>query len=333
MSTMSESLTARSPRWRIPQDLERAWLWMEEQGFGRRTPAGYALTPYAGERQLGPVFLSDLTLDGWLEPGTPGYDRVLPIAEVAGDGSIGALWLDDEGRTRVVVLGALGSYVVADDARELLVLLAIGYEELLSFMLSGPPEAPETADAVAGFRRWVEETFGVEVPQEWRSVGDDEFSQWLDVELGRKEPVPIPVGETTHESELTGNVRSLLQVLGERDGPDAAARVGEVAGVGLGESLRSSARALRAAGLEVSSDRHGVENIWISVQGSTAYPRVGSLVDGLDESSTLEDALAVLGVPERQGGSYLRYVVDGRYVHLEFADGTLSQVTLMVEAP
>lgn len=333
MSTMSAALAAHHPRWPIPDDLERAWLWMEDQGFGRQTPAGYTLAPYDGDRQLGPVFRSDLTMEGWLEPGAPGHDRLLPIAEAAGDGSIVALWFDDEERTRAVVLGPLGSCVVADDARELLVLLAIGYEELQPFMLGHPPDDRDAVEAVAGLRGWVEETFGVEVPQEWRSVGDDEFSRWLDTQLGHEDPEPERASTAVHEPVMTGEVRVLLQLLGEKDGPDVASRVAEVTGAALGESLRGSTRQLREVGLEVASDRHGIRTIWITVQGATPFTRVTARVAGLEASATLEDARALHGVPEREGESFLRYVVDGRYVHLEFAAGSFSMATLMVDAP
>lgn len=158
---------------------------MEDRGFGQDAPAGYVLTPYAGNRVRGAVFSPSLTLEGWFEEGTHGYERLLPIAEAAGDGSIAALWLDDEGRTRVVVLSSDGDgYVVAESALDFLILLAIGYSELLSFLIDGPPEEEESVEAVAGFRAWVEEAFDVEVPNEWPPVGEDEFSVWLDAQLG-----------------------------------------------------------------------------------------------------------------------------------------------------
>lgn len=58
---------------------------------------------------------------------------------------------------------------------------------------------------------------------------------------------------------------------------------------------------------------------------------------GLDESGSDESSavrVVVLGEPERSGGAFLRYLARGRYLHLEFgAEGRLSPVTLMVEAP
>lgn len=122
-----------------------------------------------------------------------------------------------------------------------------------------------------------------------------------------------------------------------------SARVGSLTGAKVKDRLRSSGVALRRVGLEVESNRHGVSTVWVRMidrpfgpivkQQSPAYPRPSALIDGLTAESTKEDVLALLGRPEREGPSYLRYVVRGRYLHLEFEDGGLVRVTLMVDAP
>ncbi|MFT0846138.1 hypothetical protein VR010_00080 [Actinomycetaceae bacterium L2_0104] len=279
------------------------------------------------------MFTPGLSLEGWFDEGTFGYERLLPIAEAAGDGSIAALWLDDEDQARVVVLASDGDgYVVAENARDFLTLLSIGYTEFLSFLMYGPPEDDEAVDAVAEFRAWAEETFDVEVPEEWPPVGDDDFSAWLDAQLGREQAAESSATPEVRGIEVTGDVSSLLTVLGEKDGADVAARIADAVGIELGDSLRSSAKALRAAGIEAESDRHGVATIWITVG---AYPRPADLVGGIDASTTLEAARALLGEPEKQNEQWgwIRYVVDGRYINLTFDDGALSRVTLMVDAP
>lgn len=74
----------------IPDELDRAWQWMEDQGWGVQNANGYFLTPYAGDSQLGIVFSDTATLEGWFEPDSEAAAQLLPFAEIAGDGSVGA---------------------------------------------------------------------------------------------------------------------------------------------------------------------------------------------------------------------------------------------------
>ncbi|MCC2592434.1 hypothetical protein LKO27_03225 [Tessaracoccus sp. OS52] len=183
MSRMHELLKeSLSDGMSIPEPLERAWAWMEERGWGSDMGGQYHLTPYPGERQLGVVFVSNGSLDGWFEPGDPAQERLLPIAEISGSGSLAALWLDDDGAVRFVALDSMGSsYVLADSAVDFLRLTAIGYEEIVGWFLALPPESDEAVEAHREFRTWVEETFDVEVPERWFKVSDpDPFAAWLE---------------------------------------------------------------------------------------------------------------------------------------------------------
>lgn len=332
MSRMSNELAVhQSSRVPIPDELERAWSWMEARGLGRDAPAGYALTAYEGDRVRGPVFAAELTLDGWFDAVHPAAGRLLPIAEAAGDGSIVALWADPDDRTRVVVLGSDGDgYVIAESARDLLALLAVGYEEFLDFVLAGPPDDEACIDAVAEFRAWVEETLEMPVPEEWPSVGDDDFSVWLDEQLGRELPVAAAAPADTPNVAVSGDVLRLIAMLGEPDDAAAAATMAGILGVELGGTLRNSPKALRSAGLEAESDRNGIRTVWIR---PADYPRPDDLISGLTPDSSPHDALALLGEPERQGSSWVRYVRDGRYVRLGFSDAGWERMTLMKEAP
>ena len=61
---------------------------------------GHCMTaPFPVAPQAGPFFTSepaaDATLEAWFDDG-PYHDRLLPIARVSADGSIGALWRDDD---------------------------------------------------------------------------------------------------------------------------------------------------------------------------------------------------------------------------------------------
>lgn len=138
-------------------------------------------------------------------------------------------------------------------------------------------------------------------------------------------------------------VRELLALLGRPDDETAAERIRTLTGAHVEGGLRSSRKALRRVGLEVETDRQGISTIWARVTDRAvgpivktsghAYPYSSVLVEGLDENSTIAEARELLGTPEREGPAYLRYVVDGRYLHLEFDERLLATITLMSTAP
>jgi len=339
---MAQQIAHHRPDWpAVPDELERAWTWMEEQGHGFTAPAGYVLSPYPDHAGSSPAFLAGLSLEGWFDEGSVGHAQLLPIAEAAGDGSQIALWRDDDGQVRVVVLDSEGTgYLIADDARSLVTLLAVGYDEISEMNLGDAPADPIADEALAPLRSWLASEFAIEAPDEWPAAGDDEFSSWLDRQLGRDQPATATAED--RGTTVTGEVLRLLEMLGEPDGPETAARVQELTGATVKDRLRSSTAALKRVGLEISSDRHGIATIWIRTTdrafgpivtvAAPAYPRPAALIDGLDDNSTLEEALALLGEPERRNPTALRYVVAGRYLHLSFDDGVFSRITLMVDA-
>lgn len=181
MSRMKDLLASKLPAGlTIPEPLDRAWTWMEEQGWGRGEGEDYYLTPYAGDRQMGIVFSTDRTLEGWFEPDQPGYDRLMPLAEISGDGGIGLLWLADNGEVAFAGLGMFGPFLLASDAVDFLRLIAIGKQELISMLLETEAEDEEAA-AHAEFRAWVTSEFGVEVPASWTPVTNpDPFRAWVE---------------------------------------------------------------------------------------------------------------------------------------------------------
>lgn len=338
---MATELARLRPDWpALPDDLERAWTWMEEQGYGRDAPAGYVLAPCADSAS--PAFVAGLTLDGYFEPGTPGFARLLPIAKAAGDGSQVLLWRDPADDQRVVVLDSEGSgYLLAEDARDLLVLLGVGYDELTEFSLGEPPEDPVPDADLAPYRAWLAAELGAKVPAEWPAVGDDAFTAWLDAELGNApEAAPeLPASQTT----MPGDVNELLALLGTPDGADAAARVAALTGAAMKAKLSSSGAPLRKVGIEAESDRHGISTFWIRMTdrpigtivrtAGPAYPRPGALIQGLDATSTPADAVALFGEPAAQGALFASYIVGGRHVNLGFENGVLTRVTLMTKLP
>ncbi|WP_017602363.1 hypothetical protein [Nocardiopsis lucentensis] len=179
---MTEMLTPGLPAGiTLPEPLTRAWAWMEARGFGFTNEHGYFLTPYPGDRQLGVVFTPAESLTGWFEPGEPGHDDLVPLGQIAGDGSLCALW-NDSGTVRFVALGSDGAaFLLADSAVDFLRLIAIGYDEIpYPEYLAEPPEDEDTVEAHAPFRTWVEAEFGVEVPGRWRTAAPDPFDAWIE---------------------------------------------------------------------------------------------------------------------------------------------------------
>ena len=329
MSRLAERIKQNRPDWPVlPDELERAWDWLEAHGFGTETPGGLyvSVTP---DDASSIAFTASATLDGWLNPGASGYAELLPVGEADGAGSNIALWRDGDA-VRVVLLGSEGERgILAQDAREFLALLAIGYDEISDITLGGLPEEPVD---VSLFRAWLEGTFEVTVPGAWPALSrqaDDEFSSWLGAQLGEKPAAATPPPTDSPEVQIEGDVQRFLGLLGRDDDQRAAEIVSRILGVTTGDTLRSSAKALAKAGVEVSSTRAGVETFWITVRD---YPRAAQLVDGLGEDSTRADVLSLFGEAERAGKHYLRYVFGGRYVHFEFGD-TLTRITLMVDAP
>ncbi|RBP62763.1 hypothetical protein DFO66_11326 [Brevibacterium sanguinis] len=463
MSHLADLIRASRPEWSIPDELDAAWAWMEHEGFGRETAAGYVLTPYPGERQLGPVFAADLTLGGWLEPDDPRADDLLPIAEISGSGGLAALWRDPAGVVRVVAFDGDGEPgILADSPTDFLALLAIGYDELTRFSLGAPPSEQEAVEAIAPFRAFVAGC-GIAVPDDWAAPTADAFTVWLSTppEAGDEPAIDYPctgiafavldllgspdgpdlaarfsaltgvpvspnlesgqaalrdagifvfltygvlhtvsfnlephrpyahpdrliagLSSTTGKAELrswlgkptsrraatlryewgdrslsadfqheeiaritldsppptppavddesvfTGAAIDLLRMLGEPDSADLASRLGAVLGVDLGETVRKSSRRLRGVGVEVDIGKKGLRTVWAKAE---SFP--GTLIDGIDTSTTKAQARALLGSPEAEGETHLRYFVVGRFLHLGFDDGQFSQVTLMHSRP
>ncbi|WP_137292294.1 hypothetical protein [Nocardioides dongxiaopingii] len=333
MSRLHDALPAHPVA--VPDELEAAWRWMEARGHGGGPDERPHLTAYAGTRVLGPVFTPG-TLAGWFAPDSAAAVRVRPVAEAGGDGSLLALWSDDEGLTRAVVLGSDGdAHQVAGSAVELLTLLAIGYVEVTGHELGLPPDDEDAVEAVADFRAWVGATFGVEVPPEWPAPEDDDFSAWVRRQLGRPDPgpaaVPAPGGgsDSGSGSDVSGDIDVVLAALGTPDGSPEVRALADVLGVEpVDGGLRRAGRALRARDAEVRFERGALTVLFL---GETPVER---LVAGLPPGARADDVLALLGEPERRSDGWLRFVVRGRYLHLATdPDGEIGRITLMLDAP
>lgn len=266
------------------------------------------------------------SLEGWFPEGTDpaALERLRPLVQLDGTGSVGALWQADDGRDLVVALGSEGDRcVVADSVLDLVRLMAVGYEEL--DRPSGPPVTPFGVLRAAELRAWVEETFGVEVPRAWVAGGPDEFSAWMDAVLGEDTtPAEPPAG--LPEDALGGDIDVLLRALGTTD---AVQRISYLLALPAGTTQRE----LEARGVEIDLGRAGARTIWVD---PLDYPRAGQLFDGIDvDAADLDTVVARWGTPEKAGpgGGWVRYVVGGRYLHLEVASDGIGRVTLMTDAP
>ena len=169
----------------VPEPLLRAWDFMDARGWGGGDADAPYVAAYPGDRQLGPVFVTDTGTDAWVAADAANRDRLVVVAEADGSGGLAAMWLDDTGTPRFVLLDSEGGAPLrlADDAVDFLRLLAVGYDELASFGFGAEPVTEDDWDpvaAVAEFRAWVESTFDVEVPALWEARPDEEFAAWLE---------------------------------------------------------------------------------------------------------------------------------------------------------
>lgn len=327
MSDFAAALAVHRPDWpELPEALERAWQWCEHQGF--EIESGDAtLLSVTDDDASAVVFDSALSLAGWFEPGAPGYADVLPLVEASGSGTLLALWRDGD-HTRVVLLGSDGDRgVLADDPEGLLALLAVGYDEIDGYTLGDEPEEPVDT---AAFRDWVQQDLGIVVPGAWPAIEDDAFGAWIDGLRGEPASAPHVVpGDSDGATGLAGVVRALVPLLGRPN--DAATAAAWAQAIGMDDphvTVLDATKQFASHGLEFAATRSGAQTVFIRWH---EIPHPEALIDGLAPTSSVDDAIALLGTPERAGNGWVRYVVDGRYVHLSF--GEQPMVTLMVEAP
>lgn len=181
---ISEALQVRLPEGAsVPPELERAWAFMERQGWTMTTDDGTELTaPGPPEARPGLVFSSGLGLEDRWGSEHAALARVVPIGASPDDTRI-ALWFDDDGAARVVALTPDGgASLVGDGAVDLLRLAAIGYPEISPRVLGRPPEDGDAVAGVGQFRGWVRSRLGVDVPDMWGAFESDRFTAWLEAQ-------------------------------------------------------------------------------------------------------------------------------------------------------
>lgn len=192
MTRLEAELTkVLQPGMRLPEPLKLLYSWIEANGHFVDRPNG---------ERVGFLFPQNALRAGWTDTERPGgtiieflaegnehlhhwfghrrgdvLGRLCVFAKTGADGSMAALWLDDEGRQLIVHLGSgsgsLTTCVLASDPVDFLRLLAIGYDELCWGSNFAEPPNSAALDASTyvhpnqPFQRWVRETFNVTIPE------------------------------------------------------------------------------------------------------------------------------------------------------------------------
>jgi hypothetical protein len=119
-------------------------------------------------------------------------DDRLALFGAGPDGSMYCIWKQDDGREPIVHLGSEGDAlkVLAGNMRDFLALLAVGYGEIGHEDVAEPPARAE--DINPDFRRWVESTLGIEIPNLGMAIvgpaqqDHQDFANWVN-SLGQEE--------------------------------------------------------------------------------------------------------------------------------------------------
>ena len=174
------------PGMELPGPLLQMLSWIERNGWVEGTRSGRVgyLCPRANlghglvdPSRAGGTFIhfgaedSEGLADWFAAPDPEVIARLCVFAEVNGDGSRIALWLDDDGSQKIVLMGS-GSgcatmCVLADNAVDFLRLVAIGYDSIDGEDFDKLPAEVDPAFPVypnLAFRAWVERTFAVAIP-------------------------------------------------------------------------------------------------------------------------------------------------------------------------
>jgi hypothetical protein len=154
----------------VPPELESLCTWLAKHGY----PISGGFELYADEHE---------SIRHWF--GTDAVNDRFGVFGTGPDGSLYAIWRQDDGRTPIVHMGSEGqnNFVLAGKMLDFLRLLAVGYDEIGFADLAAPPDGDGVNPA---FRRWVEETFRTRVPAtgvEIRSpaqASHQDFQSWID---------------------------------------------------------------------------------------------------------------------------------------------------------
>ena len=189
----------------IPKEIEMLYQYIEENGYyvdkgnirygflsQEDNPVGTNITFSISQHDTLKYFIPAFYGVGGADTSKV-EERVCIFARSGKDGSLCALWLNEEDETKIVHLGTgSGSMlygVIAENAVDFLRLIAIGYDEICwEGELKEPPQ-PEWSTPDIQFQNWVRKSFQGEIPQTGAEIvtyplendsGSDPFLNWLD---------------------------------------------------------------------------------------------------------------------------------------------------------
>ena len=176
----------------IPEELRQLYQWIEDNGYysenegiryGYLYPQDKLRESWKKEERAGGTdiafsVLKNIDREEVLENYYKKHKdevrrRLLVFCRTGADGSMGGLWVDDKGITRIVHLGSgSGSQMLctlASNGLDFLRLLAIGYDEICwDDILSLPPNSNKEELQVEPnlpFQKWVMHTFHTTIPK------------------------------------------------------------------------------------------------------------------------------------------------------------------------
>ena len=176
----------------IPEELRKLYEWIEDNGYytdsdgvryGYLYPEDKLRESWTDDERKGgtiiifsmePNPMRDETLECYFGNDSEEISRrLLVFCRTGADGSMGGLWVDDEGITRIVHLGSgSGSQMLctlASNGLDFLRLLAIGYDEICwdeDYPL--PPNSNKDNTFVypnTQYQEWVQNTFHTTIPK------------------------------------------------------------------------------------------------------------------------------------------------------------------------
>lgn len=169
---MIESIKKQVPEGiTVPSELETLCKWEVERGY-----------PISGYFELRAGDGKDFYY--WF--GSHDADPFLALFGAGSDGSMFCIWKQEDGRQPIVHLGSEGDEVkvLAENMKEFIKLLAVGYGEIGHEDTSKPPEEKEGINP--DFQCWVRDDLGLEIPETGdviiqRAIAShDDFAAWVE---------------------------------------------------------------------------------------------------------------------------------------------------------
>ena len=176
----------------IPEELRKLYQWIEDNGYytdrdgvryGYLYPEDKLRESWTDDERKGgtiiifsmePNPMRDETLECYFGNDSEEISRrLLVFCRTGADGSMGGLWVDDEGITRIVHIGSgsgsMMTCILVKNALDFLRLLAIGYDEICwdeDYPL--PPNSNKDNTFVypnTQYQEWVQNTFHTTIPK------------------------------------------------------------------------------------------------------------------------------------------------------------------------